>query len=59
MPINYDDLISTSILDEPFEYTEKDTMLYAIGIGFADIATDRLINQIDYTPTWINGHRLV
>lgn len=34
MPINYDELMSTSVLDEPFEYTEKDTMLYAIGVGF-------------------------
>ena len=27
----------------------------AIGIGFADIAADRLIDKIDYGPTWING----
>ena len=27
----------------------------AIGIGFADIATDRLVSKIDYNATWING----
>ncbi len=27
----------------------------AIGIGFADITTDRLAAKIDWTPTWING----
>ena len=27
----------------------------AIGIGFADITTDRLVEQIDYNATWING----
>lgn len=34
MPINYDALMSTSVLDEPIEYVEKDTMLYALGVGF-------------------------
>src|SRR5690606_37794923 len=27
----------------------------AIGVGFADITTDRLVAQIDYNATWING----
>ncbi|MCB1022202.1 MAG: DUF2088 domain-containing protein [Acidobacteria bacterium] len=27
----------------------------AIGVGFADITTDRLVEQIDYNATWING----
>jgi len=27
----------------------------AIGIGFADITTDRLVSKIDYNSTWING----
>jgi hypothetical protein len=27
----------------------------AIGIGFADITTDRLVEKIDYNATWING----
>lgn len=34
MTIDYDALLATSVSDEPFQYTEKDTMLYAIGIGF-------------------------
>jgi acyl dehydratase len=46
MPINYDDLMSTSILDEPFEYTEKDTMLYAIGVGFGSDPMDQ--NELHY-----------
>lgn len=41
MPINYDDLMSTSVLDDPYEYTEKDTMLYAIGVGFGDDPMDQ------------------
>lgn len=40
MPINYDALMSTSVLDEPVEYVEKDTMLYAIGIGFGSDPMD-------------------
>lgn len=39
--INYDDLMSTSILDQQFEYTENDTMLYALGIGFGSDPMDR------------------
>ncbi len=27
----------------------------AIGIGFADITSDRLVGKIDYNATWING----
>lgn len=27
----------------------------AIGVGFADITTDRLVNAIDYNATWVNG----
>jgi hypothetical protein len=41
MPINYDALMSTSVLDEPYEYTEKDTMLYAIGVGFGSDPVDQ------------------
>lgn len=40
MPINYDDLMSTSVLDEPFEYTERDAMLYALGVGFGSDPAD-------------------
>ena len=27
----------------------------AIGVGFADIVTDRLVSAIDYNATWVNG----
>jgi hypothetical protein len=27
----------------------------AIGMGFADMITDRLFKKIDFNPTWING----
>ena len=40
MPINYDALMATSVTDEPFEYTEKDTMLYALGVGFGSDPLD-------------------
>jgi acyl dehydratase len=40
MPIDYDALLATSVSDEPFEYTEKDTMLYAIGVGFGSDPLD-------------------
>lgn len=40
MSINYDALMSTSVLDEPIQYTEKDTMLYAIGVGFGSDPQD-------------------
>lgn len=33
MPINYDALMDTRVDDEPCEYTDKDCMLYAVGIG--------------------------
>lgn len=46
MPINYDALMSTSILDEPIQFTEHDTMLYAIGVGFGSDPLDR--NELPY-----------
>ena len=27
----------------------------AIGMGMADVVTDRLVNRIDWQPTWINS----
>ena len=33
MPIDHDSLISASVTDVPFSYTEKDAILYALGIG--------------------------
>lgn len=34
MPLNFDALLATTVTDQPFEYTERDTILYAIGVGF-------------------------
>ena len=34
MPIDYDALMATSVRDEAFEYTERDSILYALGVGF-------------------------
>jgi acyl dehydratase len=34
MPINYDKLMATRVSDVPCKYTQKDAMLYALGIGF-------------------------
>ena len=41
MPINYDALMAIASADEPFQYTEKDTMLYAIGVGFGSDPLDQ------------------
>ena len=41
MPIDYDALMATALTDDPFEYTEKDAMLYAIGIGFGSDPMDQ------------------
>ena len=40
MTINYDELMSTSVLDEPVEYTEHDAMLYALGVGLGSDPSD-------------------
>jgi acyl dehydratase len=34
MPIDYDALMASSVLDVPLQYTEKDAILYALAIGF-------------------------
>ncbi|HWD48908.1 MAG TPA: hypothetical protein VG309_03225, partial [Rhizomicrobium sp.] len=34
MPINYDDLMQATSKDNAASYNERDTMLYALGIGF-------------------------
>jgi acyl dehydratase len=34
MPIDYESLMATSVTDEAFEYTTKDSILYALGVGF-------------------------
>jgi acyl dehydratase len=34
MPINYDEIMQLSAVGKPFSYTDRDTMLYALGVGF-------------------------
>ncbi|HEX4156884.1 MAG TPA: MaoC/PaaZ C-terminal domain-containing protein [Rhizomicrobium sp.] len=34
MPINYDEVMQLSASDVPFSYKDRETMLYALGIGF-------------------------
>jgi len=34
MPINYDSLMATEVRDDPCSYTDRDCMLYALGVGF-------------------------
>ena len=41
MPINYEKLMATRKFDLPCAYTEKDSMLYALGIGFGANPLDR------------------
>ncbi len=41
MPIDYDALLATTVADEPFQYTEMDSILYALGVGFGSDPLDR------------------
>jgi len=29
--------------------------LFGVGLGMADVVTDRLVNRIDWAPTWVNS----
>lgn len=40
MPIDYDTMMATSQADVPYSYSEKDTILYALGIGMGSDAMD-------------------
>ena len=46
MAINYDKLMATKIRDAEQTYTEKDTILYALGVGMGQDPTDRA--QLDF-----------
>ncbi len=46
MPIDYDKLMALKIPDAEHSYREKDTMLYALGVGLGHDPTDRA--QLDF-----------
>jgi len=41
MTIDYDKLMSITVTDESYQYTEKDAMLYAMGVGFGSDPLNR------------------
>ena len=41
MPLDYDKLMDTSTADQPSSYDDRDTMLYALGVGFGSDPTDQ------------------
>lgn len=40
MPLSYDKLMGTVVADKPSSYDERDTMLYALGVGFGSDPMD-------------------
>jgi acyl dehydratase len=40
MPLTHESLMAAAIDDQPVSYTDKDTMLYALGVGFGSAAED-------------------
>ena len=51
MAINYDKLLALKIPDAEHSYTDKDTMLYALGVGFGYIViVENLVRGL--RPAW-------
>lgn len=46
MAMNYEHLMSLSQENQEFEYTDRDVMIYALGVGFGRNATDK--NELQY-----------
>ncbi|HWM29760.1 MAG TPA: hypothetical protein VNQ14_14970, partial [Woeseiaceae bacterium] len=40
MPINYESLMAMAVEDQPVSYTDRDAMLYALGVGFCGSPND-------------------
>src|SRR5215469_1861422 len=55
MPINYDEIMQLKASGDTFSYTERDTMLYALGIGFG---RDPL-NEAELPFVYENGLRAI
>ncbi len=41
MPIDFESLMTASVADVPVSYSDRETMLYALGLGFGSDALDR------------------
>jgi acyl dehydratase len=52
MPINYEKLLALTIPDAEHRYTEKDTILYALGVGLGQDPVDRAELAYVYEP-WL------
>lgn len=51
MPIDYDSLMAASVIDEAFEYSERNSILYALGVGFgADPMNERELPYVYEKP---------
>jgi len=46
MPIDYDALMATTVKDDPCSYSDRDCMLYALGVGFSADPTD--VKELPY-----------
>ena len=60
MPIDYETLMQLEVRDAPCSYTDRDSILYALGVGFGADPIDR--NELAYVyeqpslktvPTWL------
>ena len=40
MPLNYESLVASAVDDQPVSYSDKDAMLYALGVGFGGTPGD-------------------
>ena len=47
MPIDYDDLMSRTVKDVPYSYGDRETMLYALGLGMSRDQLDA--QELNYT----------
>ncbi len=46
MPLDYDALMATQVADRPTVYKDRDSMLYALGVGFGSDPLDE--NELPY-----------
>ena len=46
MPLEYESLLATAVEDQPVSYTDRDAMLYALGVGFGSSPGD--VKELPY-----------